>query len=237
MNLQQNNVGNLGDILKHAALDALARLFTIPGTVPVNYLDTHAYLLHARLANPEWHSETESLQATDAAYRGYVGLETPWVARGGYLCSAGIVHRSAPHAYLYLSESDPSTRMVLADQIAEAGIVRVTLLDEAFRWCTAPPSAPRGRLLALVDPFRLTESDWAAALCGLERLHHRGEDGLLEVFTFDSRGTDLDWPAPPEGWLGPIVRLDRAPYHLAVYASGPIRHAARATLGALGFKS
>jgi 23S rRNA A2030 N6-methylase RlmJ len=237
VNLQQNNVGNLGDILKHAALGALARLFSNAGAVAVNYLDTHAYLLRARLANPDWHAQTRRLRAEDAAYRSYVDLEAPWVARGDYLCSAGIIHSLAPHAHLYLSESDPATRAILANQIADHGIEGVTILDGAALWCTAPPSAPRGSLLALVDPFRLTETDWEAALCGLERLHHRRADGLLEVFAFDSLVTELDWPPPPEGWLGPVARLDRAPYHLAVYANGPIRHVARATLERLGFKA
>lgn len=236
MNLQQNNVGNQGDILKHAALNALAGLLADPHAGPLNYLDTHAYLLHARLANGCWCAETERLVVEHSAYRSYVEVEAPWVARGEYQCSAGIVHRMAPHAYLYLSESNATTRRILASQIAGAGIERATLLSEVAQWCKTPPPARQGRLLALLDPFRLTEDDWRAGLCGLERLHLGGEDGLLEVFAYDEGVSEVDWPVPPKGWAGPLARLHRAPFHLAVYASGPLRHTVAKLLEGLGWQ-
>lgn len=236
MNLHQNNVGNQGDILKHAALKALAGLLADPRAGTLNYLDTHAYLLYGRLANRLWRAETERLAVEHPGYRGYVEVEAPWVARGQYQCSAGIVHGVAPHAQLYLSESDATTRTILTHQIADAGMERVTLLSAAAQWCDAPPAARQGRLLALLDPFCLTEDDWRAGLCGLERLHRGGEDGLLEVFTYDKQVSEVDWPPPPEGWAGPLARVHRAPFHLAVYASGPIRRSAARSLQGLGWR-
>jgi hypothetical protein len=237
MNLQHGNVGNLGDILKHSAIDALARLIAAehpPGQA--SFVDSHAYLLSSRLANPLWREQTESLAMAHPGYRAYQALQAPFVARGGYLCSSGIVHRHLPQAHFILCETDRVTRARLAGQVREAQLERVTLLSDAAQCCTAQGLAPAGRFLGLVDPFELTPSDWQAGLCAVRRLHRPGEDGLMAVFGYARDEADLDWPAPPEGWSGPVARIDSPPYHLGVYASGPIRRRAADALEPLGWR-
>jgi hypothetical protein len=52
-NPQNRNVGNLGDILKHAALVNLAQLHTARNKSKVAYIETHAFKLEATCPNSE----------------------------------------------------------------------------------------------------------------------------------------------------------------------------------------
>lgn len=58
MNIQYKNVGNLGDILKHAALINISRV------IPKNtlYVDFHTFQIHAPFSDYEnWKKNVENL--------------------------------------------------------------------------------------------------------------------------------------------------------------------------------
>ena len=235
-NPQLGNVGNRGDIHKHAALVRLARLMA--GRNPqqaVHYLDTHAFLVEAPLANPRWREEVEALQGRFPAYADYRALEEPLTARNLYLCSTGLAIACLPAAGLHLSESDAATRMLLQEQLAGRNVAAVRVLAEVARHADPPPPFP-GPLLALVDPFTLTQTVWSDACRAVAALRAPEADGLLEVFTCHEDRASVDWPAPPEGWRGPLAALADPPYFVAVYAAGDeVAASAMAELAALGW--
>jgi len=62
MNLQDSKVGNIGDILKHAALIALAGLIKKRNTQKkICYLDTHTYNFKSKCSNERWTEEVAKL--------------------------------------------------------------------------------------------------------------------------------------------------------------------------------
>lgn len=74
-NRQSRSVGNIGDVLKHAALIGLAELLASRGS-PLSFVDTHAFLLHAPLADPSrWQRAGDELTAKHPAYRRYAEIE------------------------------------------------------------------------------------------------------------------------------------------------------------------
>jgi 23S rRNA A2030 N6-methylase RlmJ len=234
-NVQTANVGNRGDMLKHAALMHLAQLLARrEPRVPVNYLDTHAFLLHAPLANREWRQHVQGLAAARPAYGRYQALQQAGLADGDYLCSAGVVAVMLPEALLFLSECDPTTRALLRRQVDARGRVAV-ILNDAADWRVWRGPRPVGPLLALIDPFALTAADWSAAMAAVDGFAGRGEGGLLLVFDYGRRPV-VTWPPPPPGWNGPVARLHAAPYLLCAYATPDLAGAAVETLVALGWQ-
>lgn len=235
-NKQYNNVGNTGDILKHAALLELAQLISEqPGDAALNYLDTHAFVAEAPVANANWRDEAQALVERWPAYARYLALQGPYVQKGGYLCSSGLGASLLPTARLVLCEHDASTRAALRAQFARMQCGPVQILEDVSCGSLASEAEAAGSLLALVDPFMLSERDWAGACCAVARLWRPGADGLLVVFTFDREATAVNWPAAPDGWEGPVAQIGRAPYFLALYATGDIAAAAVARLVALGW--
>ena len=93
VNSQDRNVGNRGDILKHAALVALAELMAT--RTNLRYLETHAYRLVAPCDAERWSLELHSLRR-DHAFERYAALEKTWVERGLYRCSVGLALEPAP---------------------------------------------------------------------------------------------------------------------------------------------
>jgi hypothetical protein len=79
VNKQDHNVGNRGDILKHAALVALAELMALRSDL--YYLETHAYRLVAPCNVKRWHRKVEPLRG-ERAYARYVALEKRWIDDG-----------------------------------------------------------------------------------------------------------------------------------------------------------
>lgn len=207
MNLQRGNVGNRGDVLKHVALVDLALQLKRrhPGE-PINYLETHAFQMTAPLACSDWKGAGA-----------YGDLQRPYVERGAYLCSVGLAAALLPEARLYLSESDPETRKTLQRQLKAAGREPAALFDDCARWLEEP-SFPKGPLLALVDPFRMTPDVWRAACAAVEILWRPGMAGALLAFDYAKEREAVAWSGPPAGWDGPAATPGEAPYFLAVYA-------------------
>ena len=74
-NRQLSNVGNLGDIIKHAALVELAQLL-LRGQSTVSFVDTHTFQLHAPLPDRKrGEHQMEGLTAQHPAYERYAAIE------------------------------------------------------------------------------------------------------------------------------------------------------------------
>ena len=120
-NRQSRSVGNLGDILKHAALVELASLLASRGA-PVSHVDTHTFLLHAPAADrARWTREVDDLAARHPAYARYAALERAFFERTThYRCSSGLVLDvlSDRRHCAVLGEANARTRAELAEQIA-----------------------------------------------------------------------------------------------------------------------
>ncbi|MEJ2343928.1 MAG: hypothetical protein P8076_06880 [Gammaproteobacteria bacterium] len=235
-NKQTGNVGNGGDILKHASLMHLAQLLACshPRST-INYLDTHAFLLRAPLANREWNAQVQGLAVAHEAYRGYQILQQGRLAGGEYLCSAGVVAAMLPDARLFLSERDPATRLLLQRQVRAGGRAAV-ILNDAADWRTWPGPRPAGPLLALIDPFVLTASDWSTATAAVERFADHGEGGLLLVFNYDRQRPRVKWPRAPRGWNGPVAQMRAPPCFLCAFATPDLADAAARRLAELGWQ-
>lgn len=221
-NRQDGNVGNLGDILKHAALLAVARLMRArhAGRL-LNYLDTHAYRLEAPLSNREWSREVDRIAARYPAYEAYRARERPWVADARYLCSVGLVRGCVPGVRMHLSERDAATRRLLRVALDQPGDSLATVLADVSAWSAPGRVWPRRPLLALVDPFRLSAAVWAGAVAAIARLHAAGEGGVVLVFDYAEAGA-VEWPTAPAGWQGPLATVERVPYRLAAYGTGSV---------------
>lgn len=104
---QEDNVGNVGDVIKHASLVALLQsVLNVPG--PVLYAETNAFRPSAPLPETGWQFENARLPLTDVVRR-YQQIEWSYVRNGEYLCSPGIARAvlkdfTEGHAHVILCE-------------------------------------------------------------------------------------------------------------------------------------
>ena len=232
-NQQAENVGNLGDILKHGALVRLANLAAqraIRG--PVTYIDTHAFLLESPWNNQlKWKQAINTQLAKHPAYTEYVRREKDRLDDGEeYRCSAGlaldIISDRSYHAVL--AEEDDDTRRKLKTQLRQDGYRAEYVLEDLEELQEIEP--PRGEdededdpaggsTLMLVDPFEMTDEVWDQVCDGLEEFIEEESEGMILAFDFDADSETGDWPDPPTHFEGPIAVLDEQPFHLAAYAT------------------
>lgn len=235
-NQQDQNVGNLGDILKHGALVRLANLAAqraIRG--PVIYIDTHSYLMEAPWQNPlKWKQSINTKLAKHPAYTDYVRMEKERLDDDeDYLCSVGLALKiiSDRDYHAILSESDEDTRGELESQVRGSNYRADHILRDAAELTEVPtpidlddededPSA--SSMFVLVDPFELDFAEWAQISEGLERFTREETEGIILTFDFDADQDVNDWPDPPKHFKGPIATLDEKPFHLATYATDPM---------------
>lgn len=208
-NIQDNNVGNRGDVLKHVSLVALAKLLRLRNPGLVRHVETHAFRLTAPL-----------VRAVDAPVGDYAELEKPWVAKGLYRCSAGLVADAlGPPVKLLLAEADPATRAVLAEQIAAEGLDVEALVEDAMLLAKVPPGEP-APLLIHVDPFDHPMRYWPLVQHLLRTWRRPDQDAVVVAFAYDREGS-VAWPPPP-GDLLPIGRNEEYPYGVSAWASPAI---------------
>lgn len=238
-NPQSNNVGNLGDILKHAALVAGVEALLKNGRA-LTYIDTHAYLLEAPCGNPgRWLNESRDLRRQHARYGPYIDLQ-PRAARrpSVYRCSTGLVidvvrKLTGATPTLVVAEKNAATRQRLRQQLSTEGIGRFTLLNQAEDLDNVD-AVSTDSLYALVDPFTLDESLWQTVSPQLSRLAASVTHAVVQVFTYEKH-TAVNWPEPPSGLVGPIVTIDADPFHLAAYASRSVAEDIAAACAGLGW--
>lgn len=235
-NIQTRNVGNRGDILKHAALVQLALVYadtTVPNSIV--YLDTHAYLLQSRLANTNWQQETQTFLNKYPAYQEYYNIETPYVQSGNYLCSGGLINACLPESYKILCENHQVTRRLLKQQLNERDLHSVVVFNDVSEMGMNLEKNDAS-LLILVDPFCLSKEIWQTSLAAIDVLSGPKSNGLLLVFTYDKYSNCITWPEAPKNWLGPIARITHAPYFLAVYTTDSMKFAVQKRLIKLGWQ-
>jgi hypothetical protein len=226
-NRQLGNVGNLGDILKHAALVELASLLS-GERARVSYVDTHAFRLHAPLADREqWSRDVDARVAANPAYARYASMERVALAtKGHYRCSAGIVIDvlGKQRGRTVLGEANAATRAELVEQIAAEGLDDVVVVDNAAdvgegntraRGDAASHSA--AAVLIHVDPFRLSTAQWSEFAGALDAIVARASDAALLVYRY-SRAARAPWPDAPRGTTL-VAETRGGPHELAVYAS------------------
>lgn len=241
-NKQFANVGNLGDILKHAALTSLVELLHTQGERLLS-VDTHAFLLEAPCPDPSrWLVEAQRECSHHPAFGSYIEHQgrvggTP----SRYRCSSGLVldvSRAVGHRTpaLILAECDRDTRARLREQLTIEQVEPHAVLDDAQELqAVAVPDADV--MYALVDPFgSLDSAPWNSISEGLSRLARSVKAAVVEVFTYDRARGQIDWPGAPSGFAGPIATIDRGPYHLATYATDGIAEDSARACAALGWK-
>ena len=240
-NKQFANVGNLGDILKHAALVSLVELLHARGQRLLS-VDTHAFLLEAPCEDPaRWLVEAQRECSHHPAFGSYIERQN---RVGGtpsrYRCSSGLVldvSRAVGHGApaLILAESDGNIRARLKEQLKIEQVEPHAVLDNAQDLHAVEiPSADV--MYALVDPFALDPALWDSICKGLTRLARSVNAAVVEVFTYDRAKDHIDWPGAPSGFTGPIATMHRRPYHLATYATDGIAEDSARACAALGWK-
>ncbi len=236
-NVQDRNVGNRGDIVKHAALVTLAEGLRARTTGLVRHAETHTFRLYAPLPDAQrWTDNVAALAAL--ADRGpldaYVAREAPWIARGLYRCSAGLAADTLGEPVrLLLAEAHAPTREALAAALAEEGLSVDALVDDAAALASLPTPAEPAPLLVHVDPFDHPRGYWPVVERLLTTWRRRDQDAVVLAFAYDKAGS-IAWPRPPAD-LVPLGRLDAPPYGLAAWGSPGIAEDARGRLGGLGW--
>ena len=241
-NPQHRNVGNLGDILKHAALMNLAKMLIGRRRSRFAYIETHAFMLEAPCPNPkQWRQATQAELTKYAAYNDYFVAEKRITDRLPYRCSAGLVidelkKANTTEAVIILAEQDEDTREILKSQLLREQISNCTVLEDAFDLSSTKLPDDVRTLLILVDPFALKADLWNGIVAALSKIVKPEMDVVLELFTFDKEHSEVQWPSPPAGIVGPISVMHRQPYHLAVYATDTLRENVSLTCQELGWR-
>ena len=239
-NKQFANVGNLGDILKHAALVSLIELLHSRGKRLLS-VDTHAFLLEAPCPDPSrWLLDAERERCSHAAFEGYIKHQNGVGADPSlYRCSSGLVvdvSRAAGRVpTLILAELDSLTRARLKDQLNDERVEPRVLLDDA-RKLSAIAIPDTDVMFALVDPFKLDQALWQSIAKSLSRFRRSVKAAVVEVFIFDNSKARVEWPGAPAGFTGPVATIDRRPYHLAIYATSGIAEECGRACVALGWE-
>lgn len=184
-NLQDTNVGNLGDILKHAALVQLAKLFSEEVMCSDKYyLDSHSYLYQSRLATKDWQELSQKLLHASSLYQDYIDIEMPFIKKGEYLCSSGLVNKALPDAHLLLCETNKATREWLLQQLADNKVSYYTVKEQMYKWVKGKKFRQLPNLLALIDPFELTDDLWQSANQCLRGMVSIGAPVIMLVFDY-----------------------------------------------------
>ena len=234
VNRQDDNVGNLGDVLKHAALIQLAKVFADNISGQKYYLDSHSYLYQSRLAEDGWNEQTQRLLKKSPAYQDYIDIEGPYIEQGVYLCSSGLINKVIPDAHLLLCESNRTTREWLLQQLADNRVTYHTVKEQMTKWVEGKSFKKLPNLLALIDPFELTDELWdSMGKCLRKMLIHQASVILL-VFDYKKQAM-REWPDMPDNWLSYRACVSDQPYHLAVYTSPDMFKTVGQSLDRLGW--
>ena len=234
-NLQDGNVGNLGDVLKHAALVQLAKFFAENIATEKYYLDSHSYLYQSRLAADDWQKIVQGLLEDSSLYQNYIDIEAPFIETGNYLCSSGLVNKLIPDAHLLLCETNRETREWLLQQLADNKVSYHTVKAQMEKWVKGKKFKKLPNLLALIDPFEMTDELWLSVNKCLRSMLVESSPVILLVFDY-KEVRSRDWPETSDNWLSSVACISRQPYHLAVYASPEFVEPVGSILKELGWK-
>ena len=239
INRQLGNVGNVGDILKHAALVELAA-WLARERADVSFVDTHSFQLEAPLPDrARWEREVEALAARYPAYERYRALERSSLGQNGhYRCSSALVLDALGdgRACAVLGEANAASRAELSAQIAAGRFENVLVVEDAARVDDAARVPGGGTLLVHVDPFRLSAELWSRMAPALSAMSGRSRDAAFLLYRY-SRNARTAWPEAPARTTGPLAEIRGGPHEIAAYASPGIAEIVLATCAALGWSS
>jgi len=223
-NPQYRNVGNLGDILKHAALVSLTKIAIRKAKKKLTYIDTHAFMLSAPCPNPdEWHRIIRSVFAAHESYQDYFMLERHIMENKPYRCSSGLtldlLSTSGISYCAFLYEKDSQTRKTLKQQLHSEGQEHCEVISDALTIATLKLPPEIDTLLMLVDPFnKLDDELWNAVSKALCNYVNSGIEVIVQVFTYDKNSDAIQWREAPHPIGKPCAHISRQPFHLAVYS-------------------
>lgn len=237
-NRQYRSVGNLGDILKHAALVELASLLAETRS-SVCWVETHTFLLHAALADPErWNREIDALVAEHPAYARYAAIERAALSRSNrYRCSSGLVIDvlGDRRTTAVLAEANAVTRGELASQLRDEGLANVFVVDDASAIDREPRVPSGGAVLVHVDPFALSAETWSSIAPPLDAICSRASEVVLVAYRY-TRMAPSPWPTAPNEMLGPLAQIRGGPHEIAVYGSSGVASEVRRVCSTLGWR-
>lgn len=252
-NIQLGNVGNIGDIRKHALVAALAR--RLAGR-RATWIDTHAFVLAAPCANPEWEHEVARLAEMHPGFDAYRNAQRRLGGSDRYRCSTAIALEMLRPERSLLAERDPQARELLLGQLASLDFGEVEReitvridgaktsvrssrfgeisIDYSAAALLARNVASAGPILGLVDPFALDDTLISQLQGAMVRWLRPRLPAAFVLFHYDKQQTAYDWPVL--GPLGlPIARLSERPFHVALYASDVLASEARSVANSVGF--
>ncbi|MGO9952879.1 MAG: hypothetical protein ACLPN1_11815 [Dissulfurispiraceae bacterium] len=228
-NPQYGNVGNLGDILKHAALINLLKLLTRHHKSGFAYIETHTFLLNSPCSNPaRWLQEVNAEIALHPSYKDYLDAELAIMDYKPYRCSAGLAIDTLKmvginNPSIILAEKNPDTRATLEAQLRSERQDSYTLLEDASHFNRLHLPDKIDTLFILVDPFELDNFLWEEITDSLKTMVTPGLEVILEVFTYDKSRATVTWPSSNDAIIGPVSVMCRRPYHLATYCTRGMR--------------
>ena len=238
-NRQDKNVGNYGDILKHAALVQLAHyLASCPRTLSYYYIDTHTYLHHAKLANLDWFKQISWLEHRYPQYVRYRNAEQSWLDRGEYLCSVGLVTQLCPHAVFYCYEHRPDTQTRLRLQLDAAKLKSESVGGQfnADVWLNGVRHqlSQQSLVLMLVDPFQMTNEQVSLTERFLSKLEQSKSQYICVLFDYQ-QAERVKWNLHTR-LNADCMTIDFQPFHLACVFSATLSDAVVRELTPLGWK-
>ena len=239
-NRQLGYVGNLGDIIKHAALVELSLLLA-RGRSKVSFVDTHAFQLHAPLPDrARWESDVDTLASRHSAYGTYAALEHASLAlTGHYRCSSGLMLDvlGDRRASAVLGEANAASRAELTSQLAAEDVAKrtnVLLAHDAAavdRESTIPAG---GALLVHVDPFALSLETWSTFAPALHSMAARSAETVMVLYRY-SRNARTPWPDARADLVTLVAETRGGPHEVCALASPDIADSVRGVCGALGW--
>lgn len=231
-NRQTRSVGNLGDILKHAALFELASMLART-RAPVRWVETNTFVLHAPLGDAaKWIREVDAL---GPAYARYASHERNVLAQTGrYRCSSGLVMDvlGDKRTSATLGEADGATRAELREQIIRERLTNVIVSEDDVAALRHASTERGGCVLVHVDPFSLPPEQWSRLVPALEAVCAGARDVVIVVYRY-TRSAPSPWPTEPLG--DPVAEIRGGPHEVAVYSSPDAADEVRSVCGALGW--
>eukprot|EP01080_Neovahlkampfia_damariscottae_P000009 gene9-4260_t len=220
-NIQFKNVGNLGDILKHAPLIEFLRL--LKKDEPVIYIDFHTFLIEAPFPNKK--SWEETVTKLGDSYKNYKKFQSE---NSKYLCSSGtsIKILSSEKNLFIFSEQDEKTRENLKSQIS---IKNYFLMNNSRNLTKLVKENEKIKeiefngMIGLIDPFKITTEEWNAIIDGLNVNFSTIERGIILCFNY-TKEEKMDWKqlkAPNNYELRGFV--NQFPYTLSCYSTSKVK--------------
>ncbi len=223
-NIQTSNVGNFGDIIKHALLVQLIQFLKNRSRSNFTYVDLHTFLMQYAANFPTWSSNVSQL---DDMCKEYIDIEREHYSKtNNYLCSSGIAAQlleKHSHANLILSEQCAETKKTLKSQLDILTELDHQIMNHSTELSSYLKPSSNTALFVLIDPFKLDQKEWSEHMSAIINVLQQSTnmDVVIEVFNYDERSVDEHWKDFPidESVLKRVYATKYNKYHLAVFTT------------------